>query len=64
MPIDPVAEAKRLTVPILKMQGTIAALQGKIEEAIAKFTQAKQLVPDLDLDPEAEAQRLAMLINR
>lgn len=48
------------TAPILKMQGTIAALQGKIEEAIAKFTQAKQLVPDLDLDPEAEAQRLAI----
>ena len=46
------------------MQGTIAALQGKIEEACAKFTQAKQLVPDLDLDPEAEAQRLAMLMNR
>jgi tetratricopeptide (TPR) repeat protein len=57
--IDPVAEAKRLTVPILRMQGTFAALEFKLPEAIAKFTQAKQYAPDLEFEPETEAKRLA-----
>jgi WD40 repeat protein len=42
-------------------QGRKIALQGKVEEAVAKFKQALSLNPKLDIKPEAEIQRLVAL---
>jgi len=45
---------------ILMRQGNDLARQEKLEKAIAKFQQAKEYDPSLDLNPEAEARRLAV----
>ena len=42
-------------------EGRQNAYNGNIQEATAKFKQALALEPDLDLDPETEAQRVANL---
>jgi len=57
--LDPDVEASKLTAIALKRQGVLDALQLKLEEATAKFTQAKQYAPALELEPEAEAKRIA-----
>ena len=44
---------------ILMRQGNDLARQGKVEEAVAKFQQAIEYNPTLDLNPETEARRLA-----
>jgi len=58
--LDPDVEASKLTAIALKRQGVLDALQLKVEEATAKFTQAKQYAPALELEPEAEAKRIAV----
>ena len=57
--LNPAIEANRLTSSASKLQGILNALQLRIEEATAKFTQAKQYDPELELEPEAEAKRIA-----
>jgi tetratricopeptide (TPR) repeat protein len=44
----------------LVRQGNALAREGHIEGAVAKFKQAKRLDATLDLEPEAEAKRLAV----
>jgi WD40 repeat protein len=44
---------------ILMRQGNDLARQGKVAEAVDKFEQAIEYDPTLDLNPEAEARRLA-----
>ncbi|MCT7991090.1 nSTAND1 domain-containing NTPase [Laspinema olomoucense] len=44
----------------LVSQGNALAREGDIEGAVAKFKQAKKLDATLDLEPEAEAKRLAV----
>jgi WD40 repeat protein len=48
-------------VQFLVRQGRKIALQGNLQEAVAKFKQALRLNPKLDIKPEAEAQRLFSL---
>ena len=45
----------------LVKQGIKIAQQGDIKEAVAKFKQALRVDPNLDINPEAEAERLATL---
>lgn len=45
----------------LVRQGRKLAQKGNIQDAVAKFREAKALVPDLAINPEGEAQRLAAL---
>lgn len=42
-------------------QGRAIAQEGNVDEAVAKFKQARQLDPNQEIDPEAEARRLADL---
>ena len=49
---DPQAVAQHLAAPVKVRQGRQLAQQGKLEEAIAAFRAAQQLVPAIDLDPE------------
>jgi WD40 repeat protein len=49
---------------ILMRQGNDLARQGKVEEAVAKFEQAIEYDPRLDLKPQADAQRLAALSSK
>ena len=58
------ASAKRLIAPILIQQGQKLARSGDYDQALAKFKQAKQLNPDLTLDPVEQAQRLTAPILR
>jgi predicted NACHT family NTPase len=44
---------------ILMRQGNDLAREGKVEDAVAKFEQAIKYDPTIDLNPEAEARRLA-----
>ena len=51
---DPQAVARHLAAPVKVRQGRQLAQQGKLEEAIAAFRAAQQLVPAIDLNPETE----------
>ncbi|MFN6519466.1 MAG: caspase family protein [Nostoc sp. CreGUA01] len=44
---------------ISRQQGNLLGRRGQVEEAIAKFQQALKYNPTLELDPQAEARKLA-----
>ena len=53
-------KAKALVVAILVSQGEKLAEDGKLQEAVAKFKEAKTLDPSLDFDPYVKAKELAV----
>ena len=58
---DPEAKAKKLRAAVLVSEGEKLGEEGKLQEAIDKFTQAKNLDFSLDFDPEAKAKKLLAL---
>ena len=56
-----ICDGVKPSVPGLVDQGRALAKEGNIEGAVAKFQKARELDPSLNLNPKAEAQRLAAL---
>ncbi|MGB3787377.1 MAG: tetratricopeptide repeat protein, partial [Phormidesmis sp.] len=50
---------RQQSAEFLVAQGNALARRGEVDQAIAKYTRAKDLDPDLTLDPTARAQQLA-----
>ena len=50
---------KQRSAKFLVAQGNALARRGEVDKAARKYTQAKDLDPDLTLDPTARAQQLA-----
>jgi WD40 repeat protein len=55
---DPEVKAKELRASFLVSEGETLGEEGKLEEAIAKFQEAKALDSSLDFDPEVKAKEL------
>jgi tetratricopeptide (TPR) repeat protein len=55
---DPEVKAKKLRAFVLVSEGEKIAKEGKLQESIAKFQEAKILNPDFEFDPEVKAKPL------
>jgi tetratricopeptide (TPR) repeat protein len=55
---DPEVKAKKLRAFVLVSEGEKIAKEGKLQESIAKFQEAKSLDDSLDFDPEQKAKPL------